>query len=83
MGVSPDPNIPYNMSATSFSYRGGFFILGSLGDSSSVLAPSKAKVDKKYKRAKVKLPTPSSHSKPETAAKRTRLIDTIILKLKK
>ena len=68
---------------TPSSYRGGFFILGSLGDSPLVLASSKAKVDKKYKRTKVKLSTPSSHSKPEIATKRMCLIDTIILKLKK
>ena len=58
-------------------------MLGSLGDLFSILVPSKAKIDKKYKRAKVKLPTPSSYSKPETAIKRTCLIDTIIPKLKK
>ena len=58
-------------------------MLGSLGYSPLALAPSKAKVDKKYKRAKVESSTPSSHSKPETATKRTYLIDTIISKLKK
>ena len=65
------------------SYRGDFFILDSLGNLSLVLASNKAKVNKKYKRAKVELSTPSSYSKPETATKRTYLIDTIIPKLKK
>ena len=65
------------------SYRGDFFILDSLGNSSLALISSKAKVNKKYKRAKVKLPTPSFYSKPEIAIKRIYLIDTIIPKLKK
>ena len=67
----------------SSSYGKDFFILDSLGDSSLVLVSSKAKVNKKYKRAKVKLPTPSSYSKLEIAAKCIYLIDTIISKLKK
>ena len=58
-------------------------MLDSLGDLSLVLVFSKAKVNKKYKRAKVKLPTPSSYFKPEIAMKRIYLIDTIISKLKK
>ena len=58
-------------------------MLDSLGDLSLVLVPSKAKINKKYKRAKVKLSTPSSYSEPETAIKRIYLIDTIIPKLKK
>ena len=66
-----------------FFYRGDFFILDSLGDLSLVLASSKAKVNKKHKCTKVKLPTPYSYSKPETAIKRIYLIDTIIPKLKK
>ena len=65
------------------SYRGGFFILDSLGNLLLVLISSKVKVNKKYKRAKVKLPTPNSYFKPETAMKRIYLIDTIISKLKK
>ena len=80
--MSPNPNIPYNASATPSSYGEDFFMLDSLGDSLSVLAPSKAKVDKKYKRAKVESSTPSSYSEPETATKHTYLIDTIIPKLK-
>ena len=71
------------MSTISSSYGGGFFILGSLGNSPLILVPSKAKVDKKYKRAKVKLSTPSFYSKPEIATKHTRLTDTVISKLKK
>ena len=58
-------------------------MLGNLDDLPLVLAPSKAKVNKKHKRAKVKLPTPSSYSEPETAIKRIYLIDTIIPKPKK
>ena len=83
MRVSSNPNIPYNASTIPSSYGEGFFILGNLGDLPLILASSKAKVNKKYKGVKVKLSTPSSYSKPETAMKRTRLIDIIILKLKK
>ena len=58
-------------------------MLSSLSDSPLASAPSKAKVNKKYKRVKVESPTPSSYSKPKIATKRIYLIDTIISKLKK
>ena len=70
------------MSTMPFSLR-GFYILSSLDNSPLILILSKAKVNNKYKRVKVKLSTPSFNSKPKIIIKRTRLINIIIFKLKK
>ena len=68
---------------TPSSYKGGFFILGSLDNSPLIVASIIAKVNNKYKRIIVKLPTYSLASKPKIAIKYIYLLDTIIFKLKK